>query len=136
MGILVVDDHAEVREGITAVVNAQPDMEVVGEAADGNQAIQQFRSLLPELVLLDWNLPGLDGKEVLKSLKAEFSQARFIVVSSLNDDHCSRQALHLGAKVYLHKDRLRRELIPAIRSVLQGHEYLPQNTSKRPKRDE
>lgn len=119
------------REGLTAIINAQPDMIVVGEAGDGREALQQFRDLRPDLLLLDWNLPVLSGEEVLKTVRAEFPQARFIVISSLNDDDSVRQALGLGAQAYLHKDRLRRELIPAIRSVHQGQEYLPQKSSKR-----
>lgn len=119
------------REGLTAVINAQPDMIVVGEAGDGKEAIQQFRKFRPDVSLLDWNLPVLSGEEVLKTLRAEFPRARFIVISSVNEDDCIRQALLCGAQGYLHKDRLRRELIPAIRSVHQGQEHLPQRTSKR-----
>lgn len=135
IGILVVDDHAEMREGLTAVINAQPDMIVVGEAGNGEEAIQQFRNLRPDLALLDWNLPVLSGEEVLKTVRAEFPRARVIVISSLNDEDGVRQALRLGAQGYLHKDGLRRELIPAIRSIHQGQEYLPQQPSKRLKKD-
>ena len=88
--ILVVDDHAGMREGISAVVNAQPDMSVVGEAGDGQEAIQRFRDL--------------------------------------------QRALCLGAKAYLHKDMLRRELLPAIRAVHQGQQYLPDKVSEALKR--
>jgi DNA-binding NarL/FixJ family response regulator len=123
------------REGITAVVNAQPDMVVVGEAGDGKEAIEQFRDLRPDVALVDWNLPIVHGKEVLCTLNAEFPKARFIVISSLSDDDCIRRAFDLGAQAYLHKDMLRRELIPAIRAAHQGLQYLPQNISKRPKKD-
>jgi DNA-binding NarL/FixJ family response regulator len=123
--VLVVDDHAGMREGLTAVVNAQPDMIVVGEAGDGQEAIQRFRALQPDVSLLDWNLPVVRGEEVLTTLSAEFPKARFIVVAALSDDESIRRALGLGAKAYLHKDMLRRELLPAIRAVREGQQYVP-----------
>src|SRR5262245_48110351 len=101
------------REGISAVVNAQPDMIVAGEASDGQEAIQRFRALQPDVALLDWNLPVLHGEGVLTTLLAEFPAARFIVISALNEDDCIRRALSLGAQSYLHKEMLRRELVPA-----------------------
>ena len=81
--MLVVDDHAAMREGLSAVLNAQPDMIVAGEASDGREAIQQFRKLQPDVSLLDWNLPIIRGEEVLATLGAEFPKARFIVISAL-----------------------------------------------------
>ena len=119
------------REGITAVVNAQPDMIVVGEAGDGQEAMKQFRDLRPNVSLLDWNLPIIRGEEVLATIRAEMPEARFIVVSALNDENCIRQALSLGAQSYLHKDMLRRELLPAIRAVNEGQVYIPDAIAKR-----
>src|SRR5262245_20529313 len=98
------------REGISAVVNSQRDMAVVGEASDGQEAIERFRALQPDVALVDWNLPVVRGEEVLTRLSAEFPKARFIVITSLTDDDCIRRALDLGAQAYLHKDMLRREL--------------------------
>ena len=129
--VLVVDDHAGMREGISAVVNAQSDMMVVGEASDGQEAIQQFRALRPDVSLLDWNLPVVRGEEVLTKLGAEFPNARFIVITALSDDDCIRRAFWLGARAYLHKDMLRRELLPAIRSVHQGQRYLSREIATR-----
>jgi len=123
------------REGITAVVNAQPDMTVVGEASDGQEAIERFRGLQPDVSLVDWNLPIVPGEEVISRLSAEFPQSRFIVITALNDDDCMRRALRLGALAYLHKDMLRRELLPAIRAVHQGHQYLPAEIANRVKKN-
>ena len=96
--VLLVDDHAGMREGISAVVNAQPDMMVVGEAADGHEAIQRFRELQPDVSVVDWNLPMVRGEEVLVTLNKEFPNARFVVITALNGDDSIRQALSLGAQ--------------------------------------
>jgi two-component system NarL family response regulator len=133
--VLVVDDHAGMRDGISAVVNAQPDMMVAGAASDGQEAIQRFKALGPDVSLLDWNLPLVPGEEVLSTLTTEFPKARFIVITALTDDDCIRRALSLGAQAYLHKDMLRRELVPAIRAVHQGQQYLPDTVSERLKRN-
>jgi len=127
----VIDDHAGMREGISAVVNAQPDMMVVGEAGDGQQAIQQFKQLRPDVSLVDWNLPVVPGEEVLSTLSTQFPEARFIVITALSDDDCIPRALKLGAQAYLHKDMLRRELLPAIRAVHQGQQYVPDKIARR-----
>lgn len=123
--ILVADDHSVVREGIRAVVNAQPDMTVAGEACDGNQAIERFKSLQPDVSLVDWNLPVVHGAEVIRRLRYEFPTAKFIVITALNGDETIRQALQLGVQSYLFKDTLRRELLPAIRAVDEGKQYFP-----------
>jgi two-component system NarL family response regulator len=129
--VLVIDDHAGMREGISGVVNAQQDMTVVGEASDGQQALEQFRSLRPDVSLVDWNLPIVPGEEVLVTLSAEAPKAQFIVITAISDDDCIRRALNLGAQAYLHKDMLRRELLPAIRAVHQGQRYLPREIATR-----
>ncbi len=127
----MVDDHASMREGISAVVNAQPDMMIAGEASDGEQAIERFRELRPDVALLDWNLPRIQGEQVLASVRSEFPNARFVVITALNGDDCIRQALNLGAHAFLHKDMLRRELLPAIRAVHDGQHYIPEAIAKR-----
>ena len=129
--MLLVDDHAGMREGISAVVNAQPDMMVVGEAANGHEAIQRFRELQPDVSVVDWNLPIVRGEEVLATLYEEFPNARFVVITALNGDDSIRQALSLGAQCYLHKDMLRRELLPAIRAVHDGQHYIAEAIAKR-----
>jgi DNA-binding NarL/FixJ family response regulator len=133
--VLVVDDHAGMREGLSAVINAQPDMAVAGEASDGKEAIQQFKALQPDVSLLDWNLPMIRGEEVLTKLSTEFPNARFIVITAVSEDDCIQRAMGLGAKAYLHKDMLRRELLPAIRAVHRGQQYLPEKIASRLEND-
>src|SRR5262245_55921061 len=108
------------RDGISAMVNAQPDMVVAGVARDGQEAIQGFAAFHPDISLLDWNLPIVNGDEVLTRLATSFPNARFIVITALDDVDCVQRALGLGARGYLHKDMLRRQLLPAIRAVHQG----------------
>jgi DNA-binding NarL/FixJ family response regulator len=124
--VFVVDDHAGMRDGISAMVNTQADMVVAGEASDGRQAIEQFRTLQPDVMIVDWNLPIISGDEVIAMLMKEFPQARFIAITALNDDHCIQRTKDLGAKGYIHKDMLRRELLPAIRTVHQGRLHFPE----------
>jgi two-component system, NarL family, response regulator len=130
IGVLVIDDHAGMREGITAMVNAQTDMTVVGQAGNGEEAIQQFKDLRPDVSLLDWNLPVVQGEEVLRTLNADIPKPRVIVMSALNAETCIRRALSLGAQSYLHKDMLRRELLPAIRAVHEGQQYMPEEIAR------
>ena len=122
----MIDDHAGMREGITAMVNAQADMTVVGQAWNGEEAMQQFKDLRPDVSLLDWNLPVVRGEEVLTTLNVEIPKPRVIVMSALNDETCIQRALSLGAQSYLYKDMLRRELLPAIRAVHEGQQYMPE----------
>jgi DNA-binding NarL/FixJ family response regulator len=122
------------REGIGAVLNAQPDMMVAGEASDGREAIQQFRAIRPDVALVDWNLPAVHGEDVINTLNAEFPQARFIVITAINGDESIQRALSLGVKSYLCKDMLRRELLPAIRAVNEGQQYFPGRIADRVKK--
>ena len=129
--VLVVDNHAAMRDGISAVVNAQPDMMIAGEASDGERAIERFRELRPDVALLDWNLPRVQGEQVLASVLSEFPAARFVVITALTEDERIRRALRLGAQSFLHKDMLRRELLAAIRAVHRGRQYLPAEIANR-----
>lgn len=127
--ILVVDDHAGMRDGICAMVNARPDMAVVAVASDGREAIEQFRTALPDVSILDWNLPVVGGEEVIATIIREYPQARFIVITALSDEHCAQRATDLGARSYIHKDMLRRELLPAICAVHEGQLYFPEGNA-------
>ena len=128
--VLVVDDHAGMRDGISAMVNAQPDMAVAGMASDGREAIEQFRILQPNVSIVDWNLPMIPGDEVMATLIKEFPQARFIAITALNDDTRIQRTRNLGAKGYIHKDMLRRELLPAIRAVHEGRQHFPEKPER------
>src|SRR5262249_46793098 len=107
--VLAVDDHPGVREGNNAGVKPPGGITVVGDASDGQAAIERFRALQPDVTLLDWNLPMVSGEEVLEKLIGECPNARFIVITAISDDDCIRRAFCLGARAYLHKDMLRRE---------------------------
>lgn len=129
--ILIVDDHAGVREGIRAVIDAEPDMIVVGEAADGAEAVKQFKQLLPNVTVTDVSLPVICGIEAVALIRQEFPRARFIVISAFKDEVRIKQAFGAGAQAFLHKDRLRRELLPAIRAVHNGQRYGPGSAASR-----
>ncbi|MBN6148835.1 response regulator transcription factor [Xanthomonas sp. AmX2] len=118
--ILVVDDHPLLREGVAAVLATQPDLHLVGEAADGLQALERYRALRPDVVLLDLQLPGLSGIEVISRLRKEFAQARIIVVTASRGDVQAVRALEAGASGYLLKSGLRRDLVDTVRAVHQG----------------
>lgn len=118
--ILVVDDHPLLRDGIAAVLSAQPDLLPVGEAADGLQALQAYRALRPDLVLLDLQLPGMSGIDVIVALRKEFPQARIVVVTASRGDVQAVRALEAGASGYLLKSALRRELVETVRAVYHG----------------
>lgn len=118
--ILIVDDHPMLREGIAAVVARQPDMVVVGEAANGKDALEAFRATIPDVTLMDLQMPELGGVEAITMIRAEFSGARIIVLTTYKGDIQAVRALKAGASGFLLKSALRKELIDAIRSVLAG----------------
>ncbi|MEO6726240.1 MAG: response regulator transcription factor [Blastocatellia bacterium] len=123
--ILLVDDHPVVREGLAAMIGTQPDMRVVGAAADGAQAIGLFRQHSPDLTLMDLRLPGMSGVETIRTLRREFPHSRFIVVTSHHGDQDVYQAMQAGAASYVLKEMFGEELFKAIRTVHAGGQYLP-----------
>jgi NarL family two-component system response regulator LiaR len=122
--ILIVDDHAVVREGMRAFIQIKPDMEVVGEAADGIEALEKARDLDPDVILLDIVMPRLDGIGTIKGLKKQGSQARILVITSFAEDEQIFPAIKAGALGYLLKDSQPQELIQAIRDVHNGEPSL------------
>jgi two-component system NarL family response regulator len=123
--ILIAEDHLIARVGVKTIINTQPDMEVVAEAANGIQAVELFRKHRPDVTLMDVRMPGISGVEAVTAIRAEFPGARIIALSTYGGDEDIRRALHAGALAYLTKDVLHDELIRAIHAVHAGGKYLP-----------
>jgi len=123
--VLTVDDHALLREGIAALVNGESDMRVVAEAASGQQAIEQFRLRRPDVTLMDLQMPGLNGIEAIISIRSEFSNARIIVLTTYTGDVQVLRALKAGARGYVLKGHVHRELLETIRAVYAGQKRIP-----------
>jgi DNA-binding NarL/FixJ family response regulator len=122
--ILVADDHPIVRDGLIAILNTQPDFEVIGEAATGPQTVEQVRTLRPDVVLLDLEMPELDGVEALRKLREINSDARVIVFTAFDTDERILGAVRAGARGYLLKGAPREEIFQAIRVVHAGGSLL------------
>jgi DNA-binding NarL/FixJ family response regulator len=118
--ILLVDDHPLLREGVAGLVADQPDMELVSEASNGYEAIEQFRKHHPDITLLDLQMPGLNGIDAMMAIRAEFPEARIIVLTTYTGDAQVVRALRAGARAYLLKSLLRRELLDTVRAVHAG----------------
>lgn len=124
--ILIVDDHPLMRSGIAGEINAQRDMVVVAEAEDGESAIMLFRAHRPDVTLMDIKLPRMSGIESLTAIRAEFRQARIIVLTSAAGDVQAMRAFKAGAVGFLLKDTLRSELVNAIRLIHSGGKKVPE----------
>ncbi len=123
--ILTVDDHPLLRQGIAAVIQGERDMLVVGEAANGREAIEMFRSQRPDVTLMDLQMPDLNGIAAITSIRQEYPQARIIVLTTYEGDALARRALKAGVAGYILKDMIRTELLEAIRAVHLGKRYIP-----------
>jgi len=123
--ILVVDDHSLVREGIATFIAGQPDMRLVAEASNGREAIHQFREHRPDVTLMDLQMPEMNGLDAIVAIRNEFSEARIIVLTTYRGDVQVLRALKAGARGYLLKGLLRKELLEAIRAVHAGEKRIP-----------
>jgi len=123
--ILTVDDHALLREGIAALVNAEPDMKLVAEASNGQEAVEKFRLHRPDVTLMDLQMPGLNGIEAINAIRSEFPSAQVIVLTTYAGDVQVVRALQAGARGYILKGHVHRELMDTIRAVDAGQKRIP-----------
>jgi len=123
--ILTVDDHPVLREGIAAIVAAEPDMIVVAEAGNGREAIELYRVHRPDITLMDLQMPVMSGTDAIAAIRVDFPNARIIVLSTYSGDVQAVRALKAGASGYLLKSMVRKELADTIRSVHAGRKKIP-----------
>ena len=123
--VLTVDDHLLLREGIAAVLEGQEDMVLVGEAGNGREAVECFRRLRPDVTLMDLRMPDMSGLEAIAAIRADFPDARIIVLTTYTGDAQAAAALKAGAAGYLLKNLVRKELIETIRTVHAGKRRIP-----------
>lgn len=129
--IIVADDHYVVRMGLVALVQTEPDLQVVGEAADGVQAVELYRKLKPDLVLMDLRMPGKDGVAATREIREQSPEARILMLTTYDGDENIHQALSAGAGGYLLKNSTRESLIPALRAVAGGQRWIPPEVARR-----
>lgn len=136
--VLLVDDHAIVREGLRALLEEEGGFAVAGEAADGERAVAAARELAPDVILMDLLMPGVDGLEALRRIRAADPEARVLVLTSAQDDRAVREAIDAGAVGFLFKDVSRRDLVRAVRDAAAGrptlHPEAQRVLMKRPER--
>jgi DNA-binding NarL/FixJ family response regulator len=124
ISILAVDDHPVLRQGLAALLSNEPDMHLVAEAENGIEATEQFRLHRPDVTLLDVQMPEMDGIEAIGAIRAEFPQARIIVLTTYAGDARAQRALAAGAQGYVLKGMLRKELLDTIRAVHRGQKKI------------
>lgn len=129
--ILIADDHAVVRAGLTAILSAADDLEVVAEAVDGIDAAKQYRKLKPDVLVSDLRMPGMDGVELVADVRAVDPRARVILLTTFDDEESITHGLEAGAAGYLLKDAAATELADAVRKVHQGRKVLSPHAAER-----
>ena len=129
--ILIADDHYVVRMGLAALVETEPDLQVVGEAADGVQAVELFTKLQPDLILMDLQMPRCDGVLATRQIREQFPAARILMLTTYGGDDDIHKALSAGASGYLLKNSTRESLIPALRAVAGGQRWIPAEVASR-----
>jgi len=128
--ILTVDDHPVLRKGIAALVNSEPDMKLVAEACDGSEAIEMFKLHRPDVTLMDLQMPRLNGIEAIDRIRSEFPNARIIVLTTYTGDVQVMRALKAGARGYVLKGYVHRELLDTIRAVHAGQKRIPPDVAE------
>jgi len=129
--VLIADDHFVVRMGLIAVVDSEPDMMVVGEAADGHQVVEMFQRLNPNLVLMDLRMPVKDGIAATREIRSLQPGARVLMLTTYDGDTDIHRAMEAGAQGYVLKDSTGEKLIPALRAVAAGGKWIPKEIASR-----
>jgi DNA-binding NarL/FixJ family response regulator len=129
--LLIADDHPVVRDGLRAMLATQPDMELVGEAATGTEAVTQARAMRPDVVLMDLQMPGLDGPGAIATLREQAPEVRVLVLTTFGTDADITRAVDAGATGYLLKDAPREQLFGAIRAAARGESVLSPSVATR-----
>jgi len=129
--VLVADDHPVVRLGLSALLATEPDLELVAEAEQGEEAVARFREHRPDVALVDLRMPVLGGVEVIRRIVSEFPDARIIALTTYDGDAAIRGALDAGARGYLLKDMLLTDLVSAVRAVRRGERVMPPAVAQR-----
>lgn len=127
--ILTADDHALLRHGIASLVNAEDDMHLIAQASTGREAIEQFQIHRPDVTLMDLQMPDISGVEAMIAIRSEFPDARIIILTTYAGDVQVVRALRAGARAYILKGRVHRELLEAIRAVHAGQKRIPQEVA-------
>src|SRR5260221_10468030 len=128
---LVADAHPLIRAGLVAFLVTEPDLRVVAEAANGEEALEKYRELRPDIVLMDLSMPVMDGLSATRAILDEFPDARIIVLTTYEGDEDIHRALDAGARGYLLKDSVRRELLKSIREVHSGQRHISATAATR-----
>ncbi|MEG3959671.1 response regulator transcription factor [Microcoleus sp. herbarium2] len=123
--VLIVDDHSIVRQGLATIINRDPEMTVIAQAEDGQQAIACFSEYQPDVTLMDLRMPQMGGVEAITAICAQFKSARIIVLTTYDGDEDIYRGLQAGAKGYLLKDAKPKDLLNAIRMINRGQQYIP-----------
>jgi NarL family two-component system response regulator YdfI len=131
ISVLIADDHLVVREGLRAILDIVPDLILVGEAANGAEAVQLARELAPDVVLMDLRMPDLDGIEAIEQIKAHNAAIEVVILTTYDDDEYIVRGLRAGARGYLLKDTDRRALFETIRAAARGESLLPPTVLER-----
>ncbi len=128
--ILLVEDHAIVREGIKGLISQQEDIKVVAECADAEETLTVLQTVTPDLILCDINLPDMDGIDLIVQIKKKYPSIKIIILSSHTEEYFVLKALEVNADGYLHKNILKKELVESIKKVCKGEKYFSQAVSQ------
>ena len=129
--VLCVDDHPLVRKGIASILANEADMQLVGEAGNGREAVDLFRQYHPDVTLMDLRMPGMDGVQATQAIRKEFPEARIIALTSYDGDQDIYRALEAGVRGYLLKEMVHTDVLRAIRTVYSGKRLMPQEVAER-----